>query len=214
LINITKQIELKFGPGNLQKLLLGQYHKPKQDHRIVMFLDLKSSTTIAENLGHIQVSQLIQDCFTDLTVVRDYKAEIYQYVGDEVILSWPISRGLENLNCIKAYFKFQQLLESRSDYYMKKYGIVPFFKAGLNVGDVTIAEVGQIKREIAFHGDTLNTASRIQGKCNDYNKGLLISQSLKELIEDSEKLDFKLAGNVLLRGKTLPIGIYFIDHVP
>ena len=67
LISITKQIDLKFGPGNLLNLLLGRFHKPQQDHRIFMFLDLKSSTAIAEKLGHIQFSQLIQHCFTDLT---------------------------------------------------------------------------------------------------------------------------------------------------
>jgi adenylate cyclase len=213
LINITKQIDLKFGPGNFLNLLLGRYHKPRQDHRIFMFLDLKSSTTIAEKLGHIQVSRLLQDCFTDLTVVRDYKAEVYQYVGDEVVLSWSMSNGLENLNCIKAYFKFQQLLESRSEFYMMKYGLVPFFKAGLNVGDVTMAEVGQIKREIAFHGDTLNTAARIQGKCNDYKKSLLLSQSLKELIEGKEELQINPVGEVMLRGKTQPLKIYSIDQI-
>ena len=212
LINTFKQIDLKFGPGNLLNLLLGKFHKPRQDHRIFMFLDLKSSTTIAEELGHIQVSRLLQDCFTDLSIVRIYKAEIYQYVGDEVVLSWSMSQGLENLNCIKAYFMFQNLLESRSDFYRKKYGLVPFFKAGLNVGDVTIAEVGQIKREIAFHGDTLNTASRIQGKCNDYKKSLLLSQALKELIEGREELEINLAGEVMLRGKSHPLKIYSIDE--
>lgn len=213
LINITKQINLKFGPGNLLNLLLGRFHKPRQDHRIFMFLDLKSSTTIAEKLGHIQYSQLLQDCFTDLTIVRDFKAEIYQYVGDEVVISWSLVKGLENLNCIKAYFKFQDLLESRSDFYKKKYGFIPFFKAGLNVGNVTIAEVGQIKREIAFHGDTLNTASRIQGKCNDYNKSLLLSQALKELIEDKEVLQINLVGEIILRGKAQPLKIYSIDKI-
>jgi len=211
MVNILKQIDLKFGPGNLLNLLLGKFHKPRQDHRIFMFLDLKSSTAIAEKLGHIQVSRLLQDCFTDLTVVRDYKAEIYQYVGDEVVLSWSMSNGLENLNCIKAYFRFQQFLESRSDFYMKKFGLVPFFKAGLNVGDVTIAEVGQIKREIAFHGDTLNTASRIQGKCNEYKKSLLLSQVLYEFIEDKEEFEINLVGEVMLRGKTQPQKIYSID---
>jgi len=213
LINIAKQIDLKFGPGNLLNLLVGRFHHPQQDHRIFMFLDMKSSTTIAEKLGHIQVSRLIQDCFTDLTIVRDYKAEIYQYVGDEAVLSWSLANGLENLNCIKAYFEFQNLLEKRGDFYKEKYGIVPFFKAGLNVGDVTVAEVGQIKREIAFHGDTLNTAARIEGMCNDYDKGLLISQSLKELMEDQEEFQINMVGEVVLRGKTQPLKIYSIDEI-
>jgi len=213
LINITKLIDLKFGPGNFVNLLLGRFHKPRQDHRIFMFLDLKSSTTIAEKLGHIRSSQLIQDCFTDLNIIRDFKGEIYQYVGDEAVVSWSLANGLENLNCIKAYITFQNLLESRGDFYKKKYGFVPFFKAGLNVGDVTVAEVGEIKREIAFHGDTLNTAARIQGKCNDYKKGLLISQALKDLIDDKEELEINLAGEALLRGKNQPLKIYSIDEI-
>ena len=213
LINTFKEINLKFGPGNLFKLLLGRFHKPQRDRRIFMFLDLRSSTGIAEKLGHIKVSRLLQDCFTDLSVVRNYKAEIYQYVGDEVVLSWSISNGLENLNCIKAYFSFQHLLESRSDFYKKKYGLVPFFKAGLNVGDVTIAEVGQIKREIAFHGDTLNTASRIEGMCNEYEKDLLLSQALKELIEERKELKIHMVGEVQLRGKSEPLKIYSIDEI-
>jgi adenylate cyclase len=213
LINTFKEINLKFGPGNLIKFLTGRFHKPQRDHRIFMFLDLKSSTSIAEKLGHIKVSRLLQDCFTDLSVVRNYKANIYQYVGDEVVLSWSMSDGLENLNCIKAYFSFQNLLESRSDFYKKKYGLVPFFKAGLNVGDVTIAEVGQIKREIAFHGDTVNTASRIQGMCNEYGKGLLLSQALKELIEKRKELKIDMVGEVPLRGKSKSLKIYSIDKI-
>jgi adenylate cyclase len=213
LINTFKQIDLKFGPGNLLRLLLGKFHKPQKDRRIFMFLDLKSSTSIAEKIGHTKYSELIQDCFTDLSVVRYFKAEIYQYVGDEVVLSWSMSHGLENLNCVKTYFIFQNLLKGRSDFYKKKYGLVPFFKAGLNVGDVTIAEVGQIKKEIAFHGDTLNTASRIQGMCNAYKKGLLLSQALKELINDSKEIQINLEGEVLLRGKIQPLKIYSIDEI-
>ena len=213
LINTLKQFELKFGPGNLFRFLIGKFHKPQSDHRIFMFMDMKSSTTIAEKLGHLQVSRLIQDCFTDLAIVKDYKAEVYQYVGDEAVISWSMAKGLENLNCIRAYFKFQNLLELRSDFYKTKYGFVPFFKAGLNVGDVTIAEVGQIKREIAFHGDTLNTASRIQEKCNEYKKSLLLSQQIKELIEDNEELQINLVGEIMLRGKAQPLKIYSIDEI-
>ena len=213
LINTLKQFELKFGPGNLFRFLIGKFHKPQSDHRIFMFMDMKSSTTIAEKLGHLQVSRLIQDCFTDLAIVKDYKAEVYQYVGDEVVISWSMAKGLENLNCIRAYFKFQNLLELRSDFYKTKYGFIPFFKAGLNVGDVTIAEVGQIKREIAFHGDTLNTASRIQDKCNEYKKSLLLSQHIKELIEDNEELQINLVGEIMLRGKAQPLKIYSIDEI-
>ncbi|MHC4457755.1 MAG: adenylate/guanylate cyclase domain-containing protein, partial [Planctomycetota bacterium] len=83
------QVSDKFGQGVLISFLLGKYHRPKEDDRIFMFMDLKSSTTYAEKLGHIKYSQFIQDCFFDITdVITKYDAKIYQYVGDEVVLSW------------------------------------------------------------------------------------------------------------------------------
>jgi len=88
-----------------------------------MFLDLKSSTRIAEKLGHIEYSKLIQNCFKDLHVVERFNAEVYQYVGDEAVLTWPKENGLVNSNCLRAFFKFKEKLADKSDYYMKKYGV-------------------------------------------------------------------------------------------
>ncbi|MCZ6520585.1 MAG: adenylate/guanylate cyclase domain-containing protein [Bacteroidetes bacterium] len=209
-INFFNQLNAKFGPGNLWKMLTGKFHHPRQEERIFMFLDLQSSTTHAEKLGHIKFSELIQDCFRDLSVVIRYKAEIYQYVGDEVVLSWSIQDGLENTNCLRAYYGYQGVLNKKKDYYLSKYGFVPFFKAGLNMGQVTIAEVGEIKREIAFHGDTLNTAARIQGMCNEEGKGLLISERLAENIGKQNEFKTDLIGNVLLRGKENKLNVYSV----
>jgi adenylate cyclase len=103
--NTFRQMNAMFGPGILYKVMTGRYHQPKEEERIFMFLDLKSSTTYAERLGHMLYSELIQDCFKDLTeAVRKHQAEIYQYVGDEAVLTWTIKAGLEKANCLWAYF--------------------------------------------------------------------------------------------------------------
>ena len=180
------QINDKFGQGVLINFLLGKYHRPKEDKRIFMFMDLKSSTTYAEKLGHISYSQLIQDCFFDLTeIVLSYGAKIYQYVGDEVVLSWDVDIGINHENCLKTFFAYEDLLQSKSIYYNNKYGVVPEFKAGLNLGKVTVAEVGEIKKELAYHGDVLNTAARIQSKCNDFQKKLLVSEQIKLILKNN-----------------------------
>jgi len=62
-------------------------------------------------------------------------------------------------------FAYDKLLINKSEYYRNKYGMVPKFKAGANSGYVTVAEVGELKKELAYHGEVLNTAARIQGKC-------------------------------------------------
>lgn len=51
------QVGEKFGPGVPLGFLRGQYHRPKEEDRIFMFLDLKSSTTLAEQLGHLKYSR-------------------------------------------------------------------------------------------------------------------------------------------------------------
>jgi adenylate cyclase len=203
------QVSDKFGQGVLINFLLGKYHQPKEEARIFMFMDLKSSTTYAEKLGHIKYSQLIQDCFYDVTeVIMKYHAQIYQYVGDEVVLSWETDKGIKDTNCIKTFFGYEKLLNSKREYYKNKYGMVPEFKAGVNSGYVTVAEVGELKKELAYHGDVLNTAARIQGKCNEFQKRILISESLKILLEKQPKFKFELIDNVRLKGKTQSINIY------
>jgi len=106
-INFFLQMNRKIGPGNMFKLLMGRYHQPREEKRIFMFLDLVGSTTIAENLGHNTYSQLLRDCFHDLTeIVLKYKAEIYQYVGDEVVLTWTEKKRPDQSELYKNLFCF------------------------------------------------------------------------------------------------------------
>ncbi len=206
---ILRQVNLLLGGNNLSKLLRGKFYTPREEDRIFMFLDLQSSTQLAEKLGHIKYSMMIQDCFNDLGVVVENEAEIYQYVGDEVILTWKLQDGLRNQNCINAYFNFKQQLVKKQEYYLRNYNCKPFFKAGLNAGIVTVTEVGKYKKEIAYHGDTINTAARIQGKCNDLKQELLISENLKNKLGNNG-FAFDRLSSITLKGKEKGVLIFAV----
>jgi adenylate cyclase len=207
------QISEKLGQGVLVNYLLGKYHRPREEVRIFMFLDLKSSTSFAEQLGHIRYSLLIQDCFYDLTeVVTKHEAQIYQYVGDEIVLTWKMEQGLKNRNCLNTYFDYDQVLKRKKEYYLNKYGLVPEFKAGLDSGLITVAEVGEIKKELAYHGDVLNSASRIQGMCNQYQSRILISERLKIQFNGCTDNGFDLIGNIQLKGRNKAMNVYKVSH--
>lgn len=215
LFNLIRQMNSMFGPGILFKIITGKYHHPKEEERIFMFLDLKSSTTYAERLGHVLYSELIQDCFYDLTdAVQAHNVSIYQYVGDEAVLTWNVKDGLRNLNCIDAFYSFERSIQARADYYFNKYDLVPAFKAGVNVGLVMVAEVGVIKKEIAYHSDVLNTAARIQGRCNEFGKRLLISESLRQLLAQriGGRFVIETVGTVSLKGKQEKITIHSVEE--
>ncbi|NAS11982.1 adenylate/guanylate cyclase domain-containing protein [Poritiphilus flavus] len=202
----------RFGRENFVKLLLGKYRKPTEEQRIFMFLDLKSSTTIAETLGHLSYSGLIQECFLDLNdFLSGHRAEVYQYVGDEAVISWQFDVGIRRNNCIKLFFAFQDRLEKRTEHYLEKYSVVPEFKAGLHGGELVVVEVGNVKKELAYHGDVINTAARIQKECNKYGEKLLISGSLLERLDLSSDYVAKAMGEIDLKGKKEKIPIFAIQ---
>jgi adenylate cyclase len=207
------QISQKFGQGVLVNFLIGKYHQPKEEVRIFMFLDLTSSTTYAEQLGHLKYSELIQDCFFDLTdVVVNHHAEVYQYVGDEVVLTWKEKEGVENNNCLNVFFDYDRVIQERRDYYKGKYGVIPEFKAGANVGYVTVAEVGEIKKELAYHGDALNTAARIRSLCNEAKKRLLVSDALTGILSGlDETFLIEPIGASHLKGKEGAVNLLSVD---
>ncbi len=211
-ITFITQVNKKYGPGVLVPLLLGKYRQPKEEERIFMFMDLQSSTSIAEQLGHLRYSSFIRDSFMDINqVIGKHNAEIYQYVGDEIVLSWRMEEGLNTLSCIQFYFACGEQFTKRAAYYEQQYGRLPFFKAGVHGGKITAVEIGEIKRDIAYHGDTINTAARIQSLCNAYQKSLLVSKRITEVEGFNEKFTAVSLGKVTLKGRVEPVELLSVD---
>jgi adenylate cyclase len=207
-ISFINQVNRKYGPGVLVPLLFGRYRNPREEERIFMFMDLKSSTAIAEKLGHLNYSSFIRDCFMDINeVLMPSHAQVYQYVGDEIVVTWQEDEGTRKHFCISFYFACKDQFTRKSDYYLKNYGVVPHFKAGLHGGLVTAVEIGEVKRDIAYHGDTLNTAARIRSICSEYDKDFLISETLLSKMKLDESIRTESLGPVQLRGKAIKVGV-------
>jgi len=202
LTQLFLQINNKFGHGILFDIIKGKYRHPKKEKRIFMFLDLKSSTSIAEKLGDETYHELLKDFYADITNPIIYnKGEIYQYVGDEVVISWKMDDGIEDSHCLKCYFDIRARINKLNEKYTQKYGLVPDFKAGIHCGDVIAGEIGIIKRDITYSGDILNTTARIQSKCNELHTKILASNDLISLLSNQNGYNFKPLGSIELRGK-------------
>ena len=208
------QINHLLGEGILWKFIQGKYHKPREEERIFMFLDMKSSTTIAEQLGHVRFYTLLNEVFHEISQpVLQTKAEIYQYVGDEVILTWQVEHGLQNSNCLKSFFMFQESLLRNSDNYFKNFGVKPEFKAGLHFGKVVSAQIGDLKREIVYNGDVLNTTSRIQNECNKYGRDCLVSGTLMNRLKQMNGFQWEKVDTVTLRGKETEVELFSVSNI-
>jgi adenylate cyclase len=209
---MIRQMSRMLGQNVLINMVIGKYNKPIEEERIFMFLDLNASTTIAERIGNIRYHELLDDYVYDITKpILDSNGEIYQYVGDEVVVTWSDGNGKHSLDCLDCFFRISESLERIAPKYEKKYGFVPGFKAGLHCGTVVTGQIGDIKKEIVFQGDVVNTASRIKEICSSLGAKILLSRELlDELpIKDSPYKALRV-GAFLLKGKEHEVELFSV----
>ncbi len=211
LINFVRQLNRMLGPGTLMSLLLGRYHRPVAEDRIFMFLDLNNSTAIAAALGPLRFNDFKNDFFHDLAEpVLETSGQIYQYVGDEAVVTWTIERGLRQGNCLRCVFLVSERIHEQKDRYRVRYGIVPEFKAGLHGGPVVTAEIGDIKKDIVHSGDTVNTTARVEAQCRPLERRVLVSEALLRRCQVPEELEIEDMGERELRGKVEALRLYSV----
>ncbi len=193
-------INEKYSPGVFMDILAGRYIHPKIEKRIVMFIDLKDSTPIAEKLGHSLNFEFIRDFIYNISqAIIEFEGTIYQYVGDEVVCSWKFA-PVNTRKCLDTVIQARKNIQRKSAYFRNKYKIVPDFRVGIHIGEVTIGEIGVIKKDLAMSGDTMNTTARIRSACNELKHHFVVSKAFVENI-DLERWQTESLGMVDLKGK-------------
>jgi adenylate cyclase len=209
---IVLEVTDKYGPGMFWSMLSGEYHTPKIQDRIFIFLDINESTSIAEQLGHEKYFHMLRDFFNDITIpVLGNDGEIYQYVGDEILVTWlnTPENKIKSLRFIRNTFYLLERLQFR---YQKKYGRVPRFKAGLHAGEVTTGFVGQIKKELVYCGDTMNTTARITSKCRELNELFILSEDFMHDFATPHGYSIKPIGEIELKGRSEPAKLFALKR--
>ena len=190
----------------------GAYHKPVVEERIFLFVDLNDSTGIAERIGHSQYFNFLSDYFRRMArVIEQHHGEVYQHVGDEIIITWPLKAGKIRNNALNLFFAIRAMLIDNQDYFMNHYGVIPQIKGSLHGGKVTKGELYGKRREFIFTGDVLNTASRMQTLCKSNESALTISAELLNEFVLPESFHAVSLGIQYFRGKSHPLEVYMID---
>jgi adenylate cyclase len=143
--------------------------------------------------------------------IINHSGQVYQYIGDEIVITWTYEAGLKNDNCLECFFAMKNDLSDRYVYYDKEFGVQPSFKAGLHMGRVTTGEIGALKKEIIFTGDVLNATARLQGMCNMFNVDLLVSSDIMHQLSKPERFDIQTLGEKQLSGRSKPMEIYSVS---
>lgn len=210
-MQMASQIVRIVGARTLINFVLGRYHRPVREDKIFMFLDLVGSTALAESLGDVGVQTMITNFFFDITEpIVEFGGEIHRYVGDMVVVTWPLRAGNDNMRSIRCCFAIADHIRDKAAEYEQKFGTVPTFRIGLHGGPVVISQMGDQKQEISYFGDTINTTARIEQECKTLDCPLLVSGDLLKQIALPAGYQAKKMGSVQLRGRQLESDLYTI----
>jgi class 3 adenylate cyclase len=176
----TTEIGRLIGGPMLTSVVLGTYHRPEREQLIVMFLDIAGSTRLAEEMGELRVHDLITRFFFDIDEpISDHGGAVHAYVGDEVIVTWPVTADpAHNARCLACFFAIERKMARLTPDYDSEFGALPRFRAGVHAGPVIISECGDAKRQLAYFGDTMNVAARLCEYCKAVDQRLVVSRDL------------------------------------
>ena len=206
--NLFFEFSRLLGFGTLKHLLTGRYVQPRREQKTFLLIDMKDSTGLAERLGPIRFHHLLNDFFRDVShAALECDAEIHKYVGDEAILTWADDAGLADGAALSCSFVARDAIAAHKARYLDRFGAVPEFRAALHCGEIVAGEIGDVRREIAYVGDTLNVAARLLGAAKETGRDVLVSKDL--LLRATPPADLKAEElpTLTVRGRAAPLEI-------
>ena len=201
------------GPGVFRNFLLGRYHTPREEERALLFIDLVGSTAIAERIGATRFLELMNEFVYDVgAALEGSGGVIYQYVGDEAIITWRLGKTRDISGAVEVVFRLHARVAARGDVYRSRFGMVPAFRAALHAGPVVVGEIGDSKLEIVLLGDTVNTTSRIEQSCRKFDRDFLASAEALALMTLPPGAESEAMPPVALKGKSRQVRLFAISH--
>ena len=182
-----------------------------------LFIDVNGSTGIAETIGAVKFHELLDRFFYDLTdAILTHKGKIHKYVGDEIIISWPMDKTdpTSKPEVIDCYFAIRDKIASRQDQYRTHFGFVPTFRGAIHTGTVVTGEMGDIKREIVFLGDTVNTTARMIDAAGELDHELLVSKRALSILDLPVDITIQALGAITLRGRKEAVELSALTREP
>jgi adenylate cyclase len=202
LFNLGFAITNLIGARSFLNFLTGRYHAPVEENRFVLFVDIAGSTGLAEQLGGVAIHRLLDRTFRLLTrSVVDYRGEVLNYVGDEVIVTWPERDGAIDCRPLRCFVAMRDELATASGQLQRQFGTVPRIRGSLHFGPVIIGEIGDVKRAIVFNGDVMNTAARLEELSRKVDGGFLASRAAMERFSTAPPFAVRDLGRLDIRGR-------------
>jgi len=200
------------GPRTLLNFITGRYHYPVEENRFVLFVDIAGSTGLAERLGGLGIHRFLDRTFRLMTLaVVDTHGEVHDYVGDEIIVTWPEELGAVECRPLRCFMAMRGALAEAAGQFEREFGAAPTIRGSLHFGKVIIGEIGDVKRAIVFNGDVMNTAARLEEASRQVDGGFIASRPAMERFNSAPPFALRDLGQLPIRGRADGIDVLGID---
>lgn len=179
----------------------------------VFFSDIRGFTDFSERHSAEEVVEMLNSYFEIMVkIINEYGGVVDKFIGDAIVAVWGVPNETPN-DCHKAVMA---CLEMRSQLHLynekriKENKEIVKIGMGLNWGPAISGTIGSTERlEYTVIGDTVNTASRIEGATKGFGTDLLVSQNVINKIKGSFIIEG--AGQVAAKGKKESFELFHIN---
>ena len=194
------------GLRTLLDLVIGTYHRPVEERKVLLFLDINGSTALAERLGALTMRSFVRKFLSDVSQpIVDYGGEIYLYKGDGLIAVWNWADAVKADAILKAVDAMFATVAKQRGAYQRLFGEVPTFRIGIHGGPVIVSEQGDAKRSIGIYGDAINIAARIKEAARAHSVRCVISEIVAQALADRSRV--RPIGTEQVKGISAPVAI-------
>jgi len=179
----------------------------------VMFCDIRSFTTLSENMPGEKIVKMLNLYFTALEkCISAHNGVINKYIGDAImaIFGAPMPSETHQKDAYAAALDMRETLVKLNKEFEEESFPQLRFGIGIHSGQVLAGNIGAASRmEYTVIGDTVNTASRIEGLCKLYKKDLILSEYTAAAIMNSDpSVKLELIDSADIRGRSEKVKIY------
>ncbi len=181
----------------------------------LVFTDLKGFTSISEQLGPEEVTQLLNEHFTRATaIIKQHGGTVNRFIGDAIMAIWgaPLADERHGLNACLAARDMQLDMQKLRDEFVQR-GLPPIFmRVGIHTGPAIVGNLGASDRfDYTAIGDSVNLAARLEGVNKFYGTEILVSSATAQLL--GGVLPLRPVDRVIVKGKTEAVEIFTVsDH--
>jgi adenylate cyclase len=178
----------------------------------VLFSDIRGFTSFSEIMSPEELTTLLNDYLSAMSPqILEEKGTIDKFIGDAIMAFWnaPLTIPHHTLHAVRAALRMEDRLKTFNHEHNANLAI----GIGLHKGEVIVGNVGSQDRvNYTILGDVVNTGSRLEGLTKKYGVGILVSEEVREAVDDIH-IAFRKLDVITVKGKSEPTTLYEVRHL-